>query len=148
MSGKSIFLWNCVRNQNFSEICFEKSKLFVKLPEKNRNFFGNLPWKMDFSLPEKNRNFLWNCLKNRNFSKICPEKSIFFVWNCLKIEILRKFPLKNRYFLWNYLNKIEIFRKFEKSIFFFVKLPEKSKFFDPVPRLPRFQTGLTPLRLI
>jgi len=74
---------------------------------------------MDFSLPEKNRNFLWNCLKNRNFSKICPEKSIFFVWNCLKIEILRKFPLKNRYFLWNYLNKIEIFRKFALKNRFF-----------------------------
>jgi len=108
---KSIFFWNCLINRNSSEICLEKSKFFVKLPEKIESF-RKFALKNRFSvceIPEKNQIFskvfskieisLWNCLKNRNSSKICLEKFKIFVKVPVKIKIFRKFALKNRVFV-------------------------------------------------
>ena len=51
-----------------------------------------------------------------------------------KIENFWKFAWRNRILCVKLPERIGIFRKFDFEINFFVKLPEKSKFFDPDPR--------------
>ena len=101
---------------------------------------------------------------------MCDEKSIFW-WNCLKIEIFGNFSRKSKYFgklpkkskfFGNLTWKIEIcyeitwkirnFSEISPENRFFCEIAwknlnfsEKSKFFYPGPRPPRFQTRLTPL---
>jgi len=55
-----------------------------------------------------------------------------------KTEMIRKFALKNRFFICDFFICL-------KESKFFGNFPRKSKFFDPGPRPPRFQTRLTPL---
>src|SRR6218665_2436827 len=94
----------------------EKIEIFRIFLE-NRNFFVKLPKKSKFFqiCLEKLKIFVKVPVKNRNFLEICPEKLIFCLSSCLK---------KSKFFL---------------------NFPRKSKFFDPDPRPPRFQTRLTPL---
>ena len=98
------FLWNSLKIRIFWEICLEKSKFFVKLPEK----IGILPWEIDFlcEIAWKNRFFSEISLENRNILGNCLKKSKFFENFTWKIEISVKLPEKNRnYFPW----KIDFF---------------------------------------